>query len=237
MANPLTKQFRGRPMWVWALVAVGGVLLGRLIVSRRAASSDVPAVDTSSATNANLPAISPARLAAVTPVPASQAPTAGPATNDQWSRVAAAMLVGAGNIDPVAAEQALSRYLSGRDITPEERGIINKAIQLAGPPPEGSPVVDIINPVPMVPPMSAGIPVNVTPAVEPGPAPVPASPAPTPAPAPVAAPGRTYTVQPGDNLTWIGAQHGTSWNAIYEANTNQISDPNLIYPGQVLVIP
>ena len=29
----------------------------------------------------------------------------------------------------------------------------------------------------------------------------------------------------------------SKWKDIYDANTDQISDPNLIFPGQVLTIP
>jgi len=47
----------------------------------------------------------------------------------------------------------------------------------------------------------------------------------------------TYTVVAGDNLSKIGAKYGISWNAIYEANRDIISDPDLIHPGQELKIP
>jgi len=47
----------------------------------------------------------------------------------------------------------------------------------------------------------------------------------------------TYTVQAGDNLTKIGAKYGITWNAIYEANRDIISDPDMIHPGQELKIP
>jgi nucleoid-associated protein YgaU len=47
----------------------------------------------------------------------------------------------------------------------------------------------------------------------------------------------TYTVQAGDNLTKIGEKYGISWNAIYEANRDIISNPDLIHPGQELKIP
>jgi nucleoid-associated protein YgaU len=49
--------------------------------------------------------------------------------------------------------------------------------------------------------------------------------------------GNTYTVQPGDNLTKIGEKYGISWNAIYEANRDIISNPDMIHPGQELKIP
>jgi LysM repeat protein len=45
----------------------------------------------------------------------------------------------------------------------------------------------------------------------------------------------TYVVQPGDTLAKIAARYGTSWYDI--ATVNNISNPNLIYAGQVLVIP
>lgn len=44
----------------------------------------------------------------------------------------------------------------------------------------------------------------------------------------------TYTVQPGDTLSAIAAAHGTSVAAI--ASANGISNPDLIYVGQVLTI-
>lgn len=52
--------------------------------------------------------------------------------------------------------------------------------------------------------------------------------------------GRTYTVQKGDCLWKIAQQYygkGSDWAKIYDANSDQISNPNLIYPGQVLYIP
>ena len=43
-----------------------------------------------------------------------------------------------------------------------------------------------------------------------------------------------YTVRPGDTLSSIAASHGVSYQSI--ANLNGISNPNLIYPGEVLRI-
>lgn len=51
---------------------------------------------------------------------------------------------------------------------------------------------------------------------------------------------RTYTVKKGDNLWKIARQYygkGSLYTKIYEANKNKISNPSLIYPGQVFVIP
>lgn len=51
---------------------------------------------------------------------------------------------------------------------------------------------------------------------------------------------RFYTVQPGDNLSKIAeAMYGSAarYSAIFEANRPMLSDPDRIYPGQVLRIP
>lgn len=45
-----------------------------------------------------------------------------------------------------------------------------------------------------------------------------------------------YTVQPGDTLSGIAAKFGTTWQKIYNDNRDKISNPNVIYPGQQLVI-
>jgi len=47
----------------------------------------------------------------------------------------------------------------------------------------------------------------------------------------------TYTVEAGDNLSKIGAKYGITWKAIYDANRDIISDPDMIHPGQELKIP
>lgn len=55
-----------------------------------------------------------------------------------------------------------------------------------------------------------------------------------------AAAARTYTVKPGDTLSGIAKEHLGSANAytkIFEANRDQLSDPDKIKPGQVLKIP
>ena len=52
-----------------------------------------------------------------------------------------------------------------------------------------------------------------------------------------AATPKTYTVKKGDTLSGIAAKYGTTWQKLYEKNKSVIgSNPNLIYPGQVLTI-
>ncbi|MEP6632933.1 MAG: LysM peptidoglycan-binding domain-containing protein [Luteimonas sp.] len=51
---------------------------------------------------------------------------------------------------------------------------------------------------------------------------------------------QTYTVQKGDTLSHISKHFygkASRWNAIFEANRDQLDDPDLIKPGQVLKIP
>jgi nucleoid-associated protein YgaU len=58
--------------------------------------------------------------------------------------------------------------------------------------------------------------------------------------APAAAAVKTYTVKSGDTLSAIAKQHlgdGNAYMKIFEANRDQLSDPDKIKPGQVLKIP
>ena len=59
------------------------------------------------------------------------------------------------------------------------------------------------------------------------------------APVPTETPGaggqQTYVVQAGDTLGAIAAEFGVTVDAIVQAN--EITDPNLIVPGETLVIP
>lgn len=51
---------------------------------------------------------------------------------------------------------------------------------------------------------------------------------------------KTYTVKAGDTLWALAAKYygsGAQYNKIYQANTDKIKNPNLIYVGQVLTIP
>lgn len=61
------------------------------------------------------------------------------------------------------------------------------------------------------------------------------APAPAPAPAP-AAPGGEVTVKSGDTMSGIAQAHGVSLQALEQANPH-ITNPNLIYPGEVVLLP
>ena len=63
---------------------------------------------------------------------------------------------------------------------------------------------------------------------------------PTPTPKPTSTPTSTPTprihvVKEGENLSWIARRYGITVEAILQANG--LKDPDLIYPGQKLLIP
>jgi len=65
------------------------------------------------------------------------------------------------------------------------------------------------------------------------------APPPKPAAPPVSEP-RTYTVVAGDSLSKIAKREygkASLWPRIFEANKDQIKNPDLIHPGQKLRIP
>jgi nucleoid-associated protein YgaU len=53
-------------------------------------------------------------------------------------------------------------------------------------------------------------------------------------------PGRSIVIQPGDYLWRIARErygNGFQYTLIYQANRDQIRDPDLIYPGQIFMVP
>ena len=61
-----------------------------------------------------------------------------------------------------------------------------------------------------------------------------------PAESAAAADNGTVTVQPGNNLWTLARSHygsGVMYTQIFTANREQIRDPDLIYPGQILAMP
>jgi nucleoid-associated protein YgaU len=63
---------------------------------------------------------------------------------------------------------------------------------------------------------------------------------PAASPAPASAATKSYTVRPGDTLSKIAKSqlgNANDYVRIFEANRDQLSDPDMIKPGQVLRIP
>jgi nucleoid-associated protein YgaU len=60
------------------------------------------------------------------------------------------------------------------------------------------------------------------------------------APKPQAPAQRDYVIQSGDSLSKIAQRfygNANDWQKIYQANKDKIKDPNLIHPGQKIIIP
>lgn len=60
------------------------------------------------------------------------------------------------------------------------------------------------------------------------------------APPPAPSAERTYTVVKGDSLSKIAKRlygDAQQWRKIYEANKDQIKNPDLIHPGQTFRVP
>lgn len=57
--------------------------------------------------------------------------------------------------------------------------------------------------------------------------------------APVSVSGQTYTIRGGETLSTIAAKLNIAggWHALADANTATISNPHLVFPGQVLQLP
>ncbi|MGO4228887.1 transglycosylase family protein [Arthrobacter sp. YAF34] len=57
--------------------------------------------------------------------------------------------------------------------------------------------------------------------------------------APVAVSGKTYTIRSGETLSTIAGKLNIAggWRSLADANTSTISNPDLVFPGQVLQLP
>src|SRR5690606_26175257 len=82
-----------------------------------------------------------------------------------------------------------------------------------------------------------GIEVPAEPTPEPELVPAPAEPEPAPAPVAVESVKEDikYVVKPGDWLSKIGIKYNIDWKVL--AEYNRISNPNLIFPNQIILIP
>lgn len=187
-------------------------------------------------------------------------------TNESWIASVTNILSGKGSWSPLQIQAALQKYVSGNPLSDAEQEIVNSAITEKGVAPDATSVpalgsddwvrfyrdargkfygvlyngsvrslTDSAYAALGRPSLSSDDYISpTTPAPAPAPAPVPA-PAPAPAPA-----QRQYVVNRGDSLWSIAQRHygnPLKWRAIYDANRASIRNPNIIYPGQTLVIP
>lgn len=228
MAIDLSQPIGPLPLGLW--VAGGGIGLGLLYV-RSKNKATVTTTDTT-------PGLSPLNTVGdgsqslwIQQSPPTPTPTAI-TSNQDWFIKAESDLVAKG-YDPAVVDQALRKYLIGADPGPAGWVIVRMAIALEGPLPEGIPPAD-----------GNGPPVNgipSPPSQAPGPVKTPKPPVVKPPPP---AKKRTVTVTPWptphSTLSGIAKDvygDASQWQKIYNANRDKIHNPNLIYPGQVLVIP
>ena len=118
---------------------------------------------------------------------------------------------------------AIDAILAVNNLSPE--GLIFVGQTLIIPLPQNPPT----NPQATLPP--TGVPPTLPPPTSVPPTAVPVA----PTAAPTAAPVQTYVVRPGDTLFGIALRFNTTVAALQRANN--ISNPNLIYVGQRLIIP
>lgn len=158
-------------------------------------------------------------VAASTTASGSGASNSSIETNSDWLRKGVAYLISLGK-NPGDSQVALQTYLSGSSLSYAQGQMRDYVVKEYGIPPEDFIAGNTAAPVATKTNTPTPAPTNKAPVTN------------TAAPA-----VRRYTVVPGDSLSKIASRYGTTWQAIYNANRSQIRDPNLIYPGQVFVIP
>lgn len=174
-----------------------------------------------------------------------------PTTNTGWGLLAirTGMDLGYG---PLATNAAVSRYLTGQELTREQAKLLDAILREIGPPPNPVPTPRIGNPprddgsggqTPTSPPPQPTTPPPTPPPPAPAPKPTGSSSTPTPS-----ASGRIYTIVRGDTLWGIARRFygsGSKWPTIWKANSSVGSDgiglrsgnPDLIFPGERIRIP
>ncbi|MFZ4530744.1 MAG: LysM peptidoglycan-binding domain-containing protein [Alsobacter sp.] len=137
-------------------------------------------------------------------------------------------------------ELASGRVLSRAEVPFEfaRRAVVALAAPATSPPPAGGAVAP--GPLQQAAPVPPASPPVVAMPTPPGAAPVKRGPASNPPADAVVAEIRTASVTRGDSLWRISKRiygDGQRYTVIYTANAPQIREPNLIYPGQVFVLP
>lgn len=241
-SNFLTQKVGPLPMVVWIGAGAVGLYISHRAAASNAASASGSAVDSPTAGNGPsgtgpggwLPqqpsTDASGSSAATTP--------AAPQDNNAWGSGALQWLL-SHNYDPTLSDSAVRNYLGSLPLSTNQQALISTLLTGYGAPPEIlSPTGQTPTPVtPVTPAQPPPLPKPPTQA-SPPPKVVPPPPVRKP-PTPIVHVSRTYTVRPGDNLTKIAEMfyHNANWQTIYNANRTKIANPNLIFPGQVLVIP
>lgn len=198
------------PVWAWGALAVGGYLYW----SHTHAASATPTTDTPVDATAYDPNATDGTYANVDPSSAGYdygsvnsggytgtVTGTAYASNQAWAVAAIQQLISAG-VPASTATSAVTHYLSGMQLTPDEGNAVNEGIALLGPPPLPLPV-NIGSGTPVVPVQSTA---DTMPTNEPAPTPV-------------------VTTTP------TSIMQGTLSGYQYDAQGNQISGPYQGVPG------
>ena len=218
----LGKQIGPLPLGAWIVVVGGG--LGIALYTRNAPAPEI-VEDTSTD-----PGVGTGPGWVAVPPPSTAPPTQPPPeTNEEWGRQAINYLIASGYPAGIS-DNAIRKYLEAGKLDPQEWAILQIALVKFGSPP-----IPIPNPPPV-----PNIPGPVTPKPPTTQPPKP----PAPKPPPPSRPTVRYVtvgVWPAWNSTLSGIAkryYGRpDWERIYNANRSKIRNPNLIFPGQRLVVP
>ena len=165
LRETLTRQVGPFQVWQWALIIVGGIIVGRMIARQLGPSGDAPGEPADPVTGQPFLEIPHARVGG----PDASAPGSGgaagdfradpdaggdlgPTTNMDWLRLASRRLGDQGTYGPAQVDTALRRYLEGQPVTPDQVEIVGAALDAVGPPPEGAPSMLTETPPPSDPP-------------------------------------------------------------------------------------
>jgi hypothetical protein len=225
----LSKQVGPLPLGAWLAVVAGG--LGIAWYTRRNTTADpAPVVDTSGINGVGDGSVG--GWANTTPA-ATQTSNPVVQTNEAWAVQAINWLIAQGYPSTVS-DSAIRKYINATgNKSIQEWSLISLVLTHFGSPPNPLPPTEdgpgpVYGPGPEPPPTQAAPPVTQPP------------PAAQSVAAPAPAQQRYYTVKRGDNLWNIAKAYygnGAQYVRIFNANRNRISNPNLIQPGWVLLIP
>lgn len=174
MANPLTKEAAGQPVWAWAAEVVGALVVFRWYRSRRAAAGAAAALGTTSGPAAGGGAGSGLSSASM---------SAAPANLQAWINSALGGMTGVG-YGPTQAFNDITQWLSGGCVSSAGFNALGNAIVSLGTPPgyTSAPAITVCQTNPGQGTSGSGS--TSTPApvfAEPGPPSNPSIPMPTPA--------------------------------------------------------
>lgn len=232
----MRRPIAGIPAWGWALVIAGTIVAYAWIQRLR----DGDGVGVAPETLPYPDGQSPSDAGDIPGVPSLPDREIEITTNPAWIRYVTDKLVADG-YSPTDVGNALTKVLSGLEVTAQEAALWNEAVRRFGAPPEGHPPIVIIKPTtPTVPPPIIKPPVK--PPVKP---PAPIKPKPTPPPAYWSVRVVKYTTKsPPWNSTISGiAAHykKASWQSVWNDPKNgplraKRGRPEGIRPGDVVYV-